>query len=106
MDKISIYTLLGEIEKTRQHPSLHIAQKSDYNCYMMTNRDYEKDQKDKIFFIGYSQDVRLEGLQFVAVCCVENGKFEKLDIEIQRTALPLLKLYTANRDGKNIIVCI
>ena len=100
--KISITELIARLSRIHLQ-TLRIADKNDYKCYYMGYENYDENQKNNVFHIGYSRDVHLEGEQFISVCKIEKGKIKNLDFTLNEKTINLGKLYIDNMEGKNII---
>lgn len=102
--EIHINELIARLSAVYKYNELSLATESDYNCYEMCTRNYEKDKQNKAFPIGYHYQRPRNGTQFATVCVVEQGKIVSIDLKISPDTINLAQLYIDNVKGKNIII--
>lgn len=79
MKTITRYEVLEMLDQDLFYEPLRFAKEQDYDCYYLSGRDYGVDQHDRTFLIGYTDEVYLEGKQFIRVCEIKQGKITYLD---------------------------
>lgn len=102
--EIHINELIARLSAIYKYDKLSLATESDYSCYEMGYRNYEKDKQNNVFLIGYHYERPRNGTQFATICIVKQGKILSIDLNISPETINLAQLYIDNIKGKNIII--
>jgi hypothetical protein len=106
MKTITRYEVLEMLDQDLFYEPLRFAKEQDYDCYYLSGRGYKQDQNDRVFLIGYTEEVYLEGKQFIKVCEIKQGKISYLGCNASdfKRFPKLLELFYKNSIEEIIII--